>query len=600
VPAKPDSGDGSSVNVGVKFATSTPGAVTGVRFYKAATNVGTHVGSLWTANGTLLGSVTFTNETPSGWETASFSQPIPVSANTTYVISYLAPSGHYAADANFFANQGAGLAPITALQSNSTSVDGVYKYGSGTAFPTTGYQATNYYVDAVFMSNVTSTTPPAVTSTQPTSGATAVPVNSALTASLSEGIDASTLKFTLTGSGGASMGGGVSYDPVGHVATFTPNGQLAMSTTYTATVSATDLWGNAMTTPYSWSFTTANTPPAYTCPCSIWGGTAIPSNPNVSDTKSVEVGVRFQSAVSGYVTGVTFYKGVKNTGTHTGSLWTAGGTLLATGTFTGESASGWQTLTFSSPVAITANTPYIASVHDPGGFYAVNAPYFTSAVTTYPLTALQSTSTAGNGLYTYEAGSTAAPSSTFNSSNYWVDVNFSTSTSGSSSGTAPASATSNGSMIPATDNVADKDDIVTTTTGVASAQHPPTVTFAQPIQPQSLHITVTTTEGMLGTESPAGTAVTGTLLYSPATLTAAFQSNAPLRPGAIYRAVATANDLHGKAIQPITWTFRMAVPGSAGPERLPGQVPGGNVPSVALATENDGWRRTDPLPPTDA
>ena len=148
-PAKPDSGDASSVNLGVKFSTSESGAITGVRFYKTSTNTGTHTGSLWTANGTLLGSVTFSNETASGWQTASFAQPIPVSANTTYVVSYLAPGGHYSADANYFANQGAGLVPITALQSNSTSANGVYKYGTGTVFPNSAYNNTNYYVDAV-------------------------------------------------------------------------------------------------------------------------------------------------------------------------------------------------------------------------------------------------------------------------------------------------------------------------------------------------------------------------------------------------------------------------------------------------------------------
>lgn len=599
-PAKPDSGDVSAVNVGVKFATSASGAVTGVRFYKAATNTGTHVGSLWTSSGTLLGSVTFTNETPSGWQTALFSQPIPVSTNTTYVVSYLAPSGHYSADANYFASQGAGLAPITALQSTSTSANGVYKYGTATTFPSTGFNNTNYYVDAVFQTNVSSTTPPTVTSTQPVSGATAVPVNTPITASLSEGVTASTIRFTLTAQGGAAQSGSVSYDPVGHVATFVPNGQLALNTTYTATVSATDLWGNAMTSPYSWTFTTSNAPPTYTCPCSLWNGTATPSNPNVADTKSVEVGTRFQSAVAGYVTGVSFYKGAKNTGTHTGSLWTASGTLLATGTFTAESASGWQTLTFASPVAISANTPYIASYHAPVGYYASNSAYFTSAITSYPLTALQSVTGAGNGLYLYEADSTLAPSNTYNATNYWVDVNFTTTTSGTTTGSAPAAATSNGSMVPATDNLADKDDIVTTTTGVSDAVHPPSVTFAQPVKPQSVHITVTTTVGTQGTESPAGTAVAGTLMYNPATLTASFRPSEPLRPGAIYRAVATADDMHGKAAQPISWTFRELVPGSATPERLPGQAPGGNVPMVvALASENDSWRRTDPLPPTD-
>ncbi len=598
-PAKADSGDGASVNLGVKFATSTPGAVTGVRFYKAAANTGRHVGSLWTASGTLLGSVTFGDESPDGWQTALFSQPIPISANTTYVVSYLAPGGHYSADAGYFANQGAGLSPITALKSNSTSANGVYKYGSATAFPSAGFNNTNYYVDAVFQSNATSTTPPAVISTQPVSGASAVPVNTPITASLSEGINASTLRFTLTNDAGAAQSGSASYDPVGHVATFTPNGQLAMNTRYTATVNATDLWGNAMTSPYSWSFTTANTPPSFTCPCSLWNGAATPANPNVADTKSVEVGVRFQSAVAGYVTGVSFYKGAKNTGTHTGSLWTASGSLLATGTFTGESASGWQTLTFASPVAISANTPYIASYHAPGGYYASNGAYFTSAIASYPLTALQSVSGAGNGLYLYESNSNLAPSNSYNATNYWVDVNFTTTTSGTATSTAPAAATSNGSIIPATDNVPDMDDVVTTTTGVSDAVHPPSVTFAQPIQPQSLHITVTTTVGTLGTESPAGTAVAGTLLYNPATLTASFQPSAPLRPGAIYRAVATANDVHGKAAQPITWTFRELAPGSAAPPR-PVNLPSKGMPPVTtLATEGDSWRRTDPLPPTD-
>jgi hypothetical protein len=316
----------------------------------------------------------------------------------------------------------------------------------------------------------------------------------------------------------------------------------------------------------------------------------------------VELGVKFQSAVGGYVTGVSFYKGSKNTGTHTGSLWSASGTLLATGTFTGESASGWQTLTFSSPVAITANTTYVASYHAPVGYYSSSGAYFTSAITSYPLTALQSTSTSGNGLYLYEAGSTQMPSNSYNATNYWVDVSFTTTPpSGSSGGAATAAATSNGSVSPAVDALGpDKDDIVTSTTGVSDAVHPPTVTFAEPIQAQSLRIKVVTTEGMQGTESAAGTAVAGTLLYNPATQTASFRPDAPLRPGAISRAVATANGLNGKAVAPIEWTFREAVPGSAAPAHLPKIPPNGQVPQVvALSTEGDSWRRTDPLPPTD-
>jgi hypothetical protein len=87
--------DPSAVNLGVKFTTDTDGSITGIRFYKGAGNTGTHVGSLWTASGTLLGQVTFTSESATGWQEADFSSPIPVTAGTTYVASYLAPNGGY-------------------------------------------------------------------------------------------------------------------------------------------------------------------------------------------------------------------------------------------------------------------------------------------------------------------------------------------------------------------------------------------------------------------------------------------------------------------------------------------------------------------------
>ena len=61
--------------------------------------------------------------------------------------------------------------------------------------------------------------------------------------------------------------------------------------------------------------------------------------------------MKFRSDVTGYVTGVRFYKGSQNTGTHTGELWSSTGQLLATATFSSESASGWQQLNFANPVS---------------------------------------------------------------------------------------------------------------------------------------------------------------------------------------------------------------------------------------------------------
>ena len=74
----------------------------------------------------------------------------------------------------------------------------------------------------------------------------------------------------------------------------------------------------------------------------LWDNTAVPAILSASDTSAVELGVKFQSSVDGYITGLRFYKSVYNTGTHVGSLWTASGILLASVTFTSETASGWQ------------------------------------------------------------------------------------------------------------------------------------------------------------------------------------------------------------------------------------------------------------------
>ncbi|MGO8657288.1 DUF4082 domain-containing protein, partial [Rhizobium ruizarguesonis] len=54
--------DNQPVNLGMKFQADTAGWVTGIRFYKGAENTGPHNGYLWTASGTLLGSVSFSNE----------------------------------------------------------------------------------------------------------------------------------------------------------------------------------------------------------------------------------------------------------------------------------------------------------------------------------------------------------------------------------------------------------------------------------------------------------------------------------------------------------------------------------------------------------
>src|SRR5207248_729893 len=96
------------------------------------------------------------------------------------------------------------------------------------------------------------------------------------------------------------------------------------------------------------------------CPCSGLSSSATPSKVDSDDANPIDVGVRFRVDFDGYIRGVRFYKATANTGTHIGNLWSNTGTLLATATFTNETSSGWQQVSFSKPVVVTANTTYVA------------------------------------------------------------------------------------------------------------------------------------------------------------------------------------------------------------------------------------------------
>jgi methionine-rich copper-binding protein CopC len=416
--SEPDPGP---VELGVRFRADVAGKVTGVRFYKGSGNTGTHVGHLWSNTGQLLASVTFTGESASGWQQATFSTPVTVTAGTTYVVSYYAPAGHYSDTLAAFGTYGVDRYPLHALSSWTDGVNGLYHYGAGGGFPSDMYDYSNYYVDALFTPTGPDTTPPTVTAHTPASGATGISTGTAVTATFSEAVQPATIAMSLTGPNNVAVSGTTAYDSTAKKATFTPSAALSAGATYTATVSgAKDLAGNTMAT-VTWTFTTA-TPP--TCPCTIWPSTATPAVASEPDLSAVELGVKFRSDVGGQVTGVRFYKGSGNTGTHVGHLWTSTGQLLASVTFTGESASGWQQATFSTPVTITAGTTYVVSYYAPAGHYADTVPYFQSGgFDRSPLHALADGQDGGNGVYRYGTGG-GFPSLSWDSSNYWVDVVF--------------------------------------------------------------------------------------------------------------------------------------------------------------------------------
>ncbi|WP_202818222.1 DUF4082 domain-containing protein [Actinopolymorpha cephalotaxi] len=419
VPAVAADSDSGGVELGVRFRTAKAGSITGVRFYKGTGNTGTHVGSLWTSGGAKLASVTFTGESTSGWQQATFASPVTVAADTTYVASYYAPNGHYATSDSYFGTA-VTRGPLTALADNADGPNGLYTYGTG-GFPNQGYRSTNYWVDVVFADGggTADTTPPTLTSRTPAPGASNVATGAGVTATFSEPIQDGTARMGVTSAGGTAVAGTTSYDATTRTATFTPSTALGNATSYTVTVSgAKDVAGNQMSQD-SWTFTTAAASSGG-CPCSIWANTATPGTPADPDSGAIELGVKFRTSQAGFVTGIRFYKGPGNTGTHTGTLWSRTGTKLATATFTGESTSGWQQVTFTTPVAVSANTTYVASYFTTAGHYSVDENYFAAATTRGPLTALKNGTDGSNGVYRY--GASGFPSAGYRSSNYWVDV----------------------------------------------------------------------------------------------------------------------------------------------------------------------------------
>jgi uncharacterized protein (TIGR03437 family) len=408
----------------MKFRSDVAGNITGVRFYKGSSNTGTHVGHLWTSSGSLLGTVTFRNETSSGWQQADFSSPIAINANTVYVVSYYAPVGRYSSNSNYFSS-GVDNGSLHAL-ANSASANGVYRYGNG--FPNSTYQATNYWVDVAF----TPTTAPAAAPV--ISNVEAAPSNTTATITWTTNIASSSAVNYGTSSSALSLSASNTTMTTSHSVTLTglaPGTQYyymvnsSTSTTTSLTAAATAEGGGAVS-----SFTTTK------CPCTIFSSTAVPSTTSDSDPNEVELGMKFRSDLDGTISGVRFYKGSGNTGTHVGHLWNSSGSLLGSVTFSSESSSGWQQANFSTPISISANTTYVISYYAPQGHYAADSNFFASSgVDNTPLHALANGSSA-NGVYVYGGG---FPTDSYRASNYWVDVVFNPA-GGSSSTTMTTSA----------------------------------------------------------------------------------------------------------------------------------------------------------------
>ncbi|MFI5088974.1 MAG: N,N-dimethylformamidase beta subunit family domain-containing protein, partial [Terriglobales bacterium] len=496
-PTHGDPGPDASVELGVKFQADFAGTITGIRFYKFATNTGTHVGNLWSSSGTLLASGTFTTESASGWQEVDFTTPVAITANTVYIASYHTDVGHYAADSQYFASAGFDNPPLHALQNGVSGGNGLFGYGTGNVFPSSTFNSANYWVDLVYTSTSTvmlnsiTVAPSQATiqvggtqqftatghysdnSTQDitsqvtwsSSNTAAATINSSglatalsgdgptitatkgnikgsalltihgaplviTTTSLPPGGQNSLYSFQIVASGGVlpytwtllsgTLPAGLSLASNGQI-TGTPTTQQTTNFTVQVTDSGTKDSLNPQQTATQALSLAVYPPPLIV---SIFPPTAVPTRADVGGDSSLELGVKFRADANGDISAIRYYKSVDNIGTHTGHLWTIGGTLLGSVTFTGETASGWQQANFSSPIPITAGTVYLASYHADFGGYADDLNYFiSSGVDNPPLHALRDGISGGNGVFSYGTG-TVFPNSSTQGANYWVDVVF--------------------------------------------------------------------------------------------------------------------------------------------------------------------------------
>lgn len=245
------------------------------------------------------------------------------SSNTGVTWSVTAGEGSINADGLY-------TAPATAGQSTvkATSKDCSNKYGTVTVTVTADCSS--------------DTTAPAVSSKSPATDATGVTVNSHPSVTFSEAMDSNTINdttFTVSG-----VSGSVSYDNNTKTATFTPLSPLAYSTTYTATITAgvKDACGNAISSNYSWSFTTA----------ASGGGDTTP--PTVSSTYPTNGTMGYMGNIN--IT-ATFSEAMDPTTINNSTFTLSGG---VTGTVTYNSAT--RTATFDPASNLSCGTQYTATI----------------------------------------------------------------------------------------------------------------------------------------------------------------------------------------------------------------------------------------------
>ncbi|MBR8841185.1 MAG: DUF4082 domain-containing protein, partial [Stigonema ocellatum SAG 48.90 = DSM 106950] len=188
---------------------------------------------IWSSTGSVLASVSFANETASGWQQQALATPLNIVANTTYVVSVNVNS--------YFAITNNALGSPIVNGDLSTVADGNNGvYGSPSTFPTNSYQNSNYFRDVVFVPLNFNTITKVSGDNQTGSVGTALPNRLVVQVNNSAGTPQSgvTVNFAVTGGGGSVSPTSAQTNASGQASTVLTLGTTAgASNTVSATIS---------------------------------------------------------------------------------------------------------------------------------------------------------------------------------------------------------------------------------------------------------------------------------------------------------------------------------------------------------------------------
>lgn len=141
--------DNAAYELGMEFRSTAPGAITHIRYWRAPSETGTHIGRIWSLGGAVLASVTFTGETASGWQQQALAVPLSIAANTSYIVTVNCNTHYVASNNGLLASITNG--PLFTVANGSNG-----RYGPPNQLPTQSYENSNYFRDVVFTGNLPS------------------------------------------------------------------------------------------------------------------------------------------------------------------------------------------------------------------------------------------------------------------------------------------------------------------------------------------------------------------------------------------------------------------------------------------------------------